>query len=55
MTQSVVNILVVNTRAVSKMTVATNLAAAYAIGGKSVALFDCDRRPARGNGPAHAI
>ncbi|MEC8143904.1 MAG: P-loop NTPase, partial [Pseudomonadota bacterium] len=41
MTQSVVNILVVNSKGgCGKTTVATNLAAAYANGGKSVALFD---------------
>lgn len=45
MTQSVVNILVVNSKGgCGKTTVATNLAAAYANGGKSVALFDCDRQ-----------
>ena len=56
MTQSVVNILVVNSKGgCGKTTVATNLAAAYANGGKSVALFDCDRQASASNGMAHAV
>ena len=45
MAQSVINILVVNSKGgCGKTTVATNLAAAYANDGKQVALFDFDRQ-----------
>jgi chromosome partitioning protein len=45
MAQSVINILVVNSKGgCGKTTVATNLAAAYANEGKQVALFDFDRQ-----------
>ena len=45
MAQSVINILVVNSKGgCGKTTVATNLAAAYANDEKQVALFDCDRQ-----------
>ena len=48
MAQSVINILVVNSKGgCGKTTVATNLAAAYANDEKQVALFDCDRQGAQ--------